>query len=101
MRQQVYLGLDAHVRRCVLACMDRRGKLLFSERLPTSEAALISHIVAIKAHKELLALEESSLAPQCIPETRRISWRLIIWLVRRPSYREPRDATASPVDDKA
>ena len=42
MRQRVYIGLDAHIRHCVLAGMDTRGKLLFSERLPTSEAALIS-----------------------------------------------------------
>ena len=62
MRQQVYLGLDAHVRHCVLAGMDTGGKLLFSERLPTSEAALRSHIVAIKARNKVLALEESSLA---------------------------------------
>ena len=46
----------------MLAGMDTRGKLLFSERLPTSKAALISHIVAFKARKKLLALEESSLA---------------------------------------
>ena len=62
MRKIVYLGLDAHVRHCVLAGMDTRGKLLFSERLPTSEAALISHIVAMKARRKELALEESSLA---------------------------------------
>ena len=31
MRQRVYLGLDAHVRHCVLAGMDTRGKLLFSD----------------------------------------------------------------------
>ena len=34
MRQRVYLGLDAHIGHCVLAGMDTRGKLLFSERLP-------------------------------------------------------------------
>ena len=62
MRQLVYLGLDAHIRHCVLAGMDTRGKLLFSERLPTSEAALISHIVATNARKKHLVLEESSLA---------------------------------------
>ena len=62
MRQRVYLGLDAHIGHCVLAGMDTRGKLLFSERFPTSEAALRSHIVAIKARKRALALEESSLA---------------------------------------
>ena len=62
MRQQVYLGLDAHVRHCVLAGLDVRSKLLFSERIPTSEAALISHIVAVEARKKALAFEESSLA---------------------------------------
>ena len=70
MRQRVYLGLDAHVCRCVLAGMDTRGKLLSRERRPTSEAALISHIVAIKARKKLLALEESSLADWLAGEVR-------------------------------
>ena len=40
MRKVVYLGLDAHVRSCVLAGMDSRGKLLFNERFSTSESAL-------------------------------------------------------------
>ncbi len=62
MLQRVYLGLDAHIRHCVLAGMDARGRLLFSERFPTSEAALQSHMVAIQARKKELALEESSLA---------------------------------------
>ena len=62
MRQQVYLGLDAHVRHCVLAGMDVRGRLLFSDRFPTSEAALISHIVSVEARRKALAIEESSLA---------------------------------------
>ncbi len=34
MRQRVYLGLDAHIYHCVLAGMDVRGRLLFSERIP-------------------------------------------------------------------
>ena len=62
MRQRVFLGLDAHVRTCVLAGMDVRGQLLFSKRFPTSEAALISHIVAVEAKKKALVFEESSLA---------------------------------------
>ena len=61
-RKVVYLGLDAHVRSCVLAGMDSRGKLLFNERFSTSESALKSQLVAVKAHKEILALEESPLA---------------------------------------
>ena len=59
MRKVVYLGLDAHVRSCVLAGMDSRGKLLFNERFSTSESALKSQLVAVKAHKKILALEES------------------------------------------
>ena len=62
MRKVVYLGLDAHVRSCVLAGMDSRGKLLFNERFSTSESALKSQLVAVKAHKKILALEESPLA---------------------------------------
>ena len=62
MRKVVYLGLDAHVRSCVLAGMDSRGKLLFNERFSTSELALKSQLVAVKAHKKILALEESPLA---------------------------------------
>ena len=62
MRKVVYLGLDAHVRSCVLASMGSRGKLLFNERFSTSESALKSQLVAVKAHKKILALEESPLA---------------------------------------
>ena len=62
MRQRVFLGLDAHVRTCVLAGMDVRGQLLFSKRFSTSEAALISHIVAVEAKRKALVFEKSSLA---------------------------------------
>ena len=62
MRQLIYLGLDAHVRHCVLAGIDVRGRQLFSQRFPTSEAALISRIVAVEARKKKLVLEESALA---------------------------------------
>ena len=48
MRKVVYLGLDAHVRSCVLAGMDSRGKLLFNERFSTSESALKSQLVAVR-----------------------------------------------------
>ena len=97
MRQRVYLGLDAHTRHCVLAGMDTRGKLLFSERLPTSEAALISHIVAIKARKKLLALEESSLADWLHGELRPYVDELIVCdprhnaLISRSSHKDDRE----------
>ena len=62
MRKLVYLALDAHVSHCVLGGMDMRGKLLFCDRFPTSESALICHIAAVKARRRLLVLEESPLA---------------------------------------
>lgn len=58
----MYLGLDSQIRHCVLAGMDSRGTPLLSERLPTSEALLVSHIVAIKARSKALVIVESSLA---------------------------------------
>ena len=62
MRKVVYLGLDTHAKHCVLAGMDTLGRLLFSKRLPASEGALISHIMAVKARRKALVFEESSLA---------------------------------------
>ena len=62
MRKLVYLALDAHVSHCVFGGMDMRGKLLFCDRFPTSESALICHIAAVKARRRLLVLEESPLA---------------------------------------
>ncbi len=61
-RKEVLLGLDAHVRHCVLAGRDGRGKLLFHKQLATSEAALISCIVSVEARRKVLTFEESSLA---------------------------------------
>ena len=37
--------------------MGSRGKLLFNERFSTSESALNSQLVAVKAHKKISALE--------------------------------------------
>ncbi len=97
MRQRVYLGLDAHIGHCVLASMDTRGKLLFSERLPTSEAALVSHIVATKARKKLLALEESSLADWLSGALRDYVDKLIVCdprqnaLISRSSHKDDRE----------
>ena len=59
MRKVVCLGLDTHAKHGVLAGLDTLGRLLFSKRLPTSEGALISHIMAVKARRKALVFEES------------------------------------------
>ncbi len=94
MRQRVYLGLDAHFRYCGQAGMDTCGRLLFSERFPSSEAALISHLVAIKARSKALALEESSLADWLAGALRDYVHELIVWDPRQnalisPTQRRP------------
>lgn len=67
MRMIVYPCLDAHVHHCVLAGMHVQGKLLFNKRLPTSEAALIGHIVAVDTRRKELVLETFSLAGWLAP----------------------------------
>ncbi len=62
MHKLLYLGLDAHARSCVLAAMNTTGRLLYTKAFTTSQAALISHVVAAPAHEKQLVLEESALA---------------------------------------
>ncbi len=62
MHKLLYLGLDARARSCVLAAMNATGRLLYTKAFTTSQAALISHVVAAPALKRRLVLEESALA---------------------------------------
>ncbi|MDE2730908.1 MAG: hypothetical protein OXI38_05910 [Bacteroidota bacterium] len=62
MKQELYLGLDAHASFCVLAAMNARGQSIRSRSSATSEAALIREVRSIRAKPKFLALEESSLA---------------------------------------
>ena len=62
MRKVAYLGLDAHSRQWVLGGMDSTGTFLFSQRFHTCESELTSKVVAIRARRKVLGLEESPLA---------------------------------------
>ena len=62
MPQDLYLGLGAHARFCVLAAVNARGQPLRPRSFATSEAALIREVRSIRAKHKFLALEESSLA---------------------------------------
>ncbi len=62
MRRVVYLGLDAHMRTCVLAATDSSGYSTSAKDFSTSEAALIHHVVEIREQNKYLAVEESFLA---------------------------------------
>ena len=48
MRKVVYLGLDGHTRTCVLAATDSSGNQISAKDFPTSEAALIHHLIEIR-----------------------------------------------------
>lgn len=61
-RCKVYLGLDAHVRHCVLAAMDEDGQIIEVFKFPTSEIELIKTLRRVEAKEKYMALEECSLA---------------------------------------
>lgn len=58
----VYLGLDVHARRCVLACMDAEGNPVGHWQFATCERELLERVRAIGADEKRLALEEGPLA---------------------------------------
>jgi len=60
--KETYMAIDAHARRCVLGVMDESGRYLGDWQFPTTESELVRHVVAVKAARKRLALEEGPLA---------------------------------------
>lgn len=55
----VYIGIDLHSATTVIALTDERGRLLAINRFPTTGRHLIDHIVAIRAARKFIAVEET------------------------------------------
>lgn len=51
------IGIDAHSRHCVFAVMNKKGKLLETKRVPTTEKNILSFVRSIKGQKQV-AFEE-------------------------------------------
>ncbi|MDE2644820.1 MAG: hypothetical protein OXI05_03125 [Bacteroidota bacterium] len=62
MHTTLYLELDVHTCICVLAAMDSLGCVISIQSFPTSEFALVRHVLELPAQFKHLALEASSLA---------------------------------------
>jgi hypothetical protein len=60
--KEAYMAIDAHARHCMLGVMDETGRYCKDWRLATTEGELIRHVVAVKAVKKRLAIEEGPFA---------------------------------------
>jgi len=60
--KEAYMAIDAHARHCVLGVMDETGRYCDDWRFATTETELVRHVVAVKAPKKRLAIEEGPLA---------------------------------------
>ena len=61
MRKLAYLGMDVHVRHCVLGQMDVNGVFAGNTTFETSERNIANALEAVKAKDKYLAIEEGPL----------------------------------------
>ena len=61
MRNIAYLGMDVHVRNCILGNMDEAGSFLGNRDFATSENGIINALKSVKAKTKHLAIEEGTL----------------------------------------
>lgn len=62
MESVAYLSLDAHARSCTLGNMNAAGFYVSEDHFQTSEAALVSHVIAVKARRKVFTVEEGPMA---------------------------------------
>lgn len=94
-----YLGLDLHSATTVMAVTNEHGKLLRCERFATTGRNLVDQVVAVRANKKLVALEETPMTHWAVELLRPVCTRVVAcdpkhnrWISRNAQKSDEADA---------